>query len=36
MKQSNPNDDFIVKIRQRMVHGDQVRDLPQYPADDIK
>lgn len=36
MEQSNPNDDFIVQIRQRMVPGDQVRDLPQYPADDIK
>lgn len=36
MEQFNPNDDFIVQIRQRMVPGDQVRDLPQYPADDIK
>ena len=36
MEQSNPNDDFIVQIRQRMVPGDKVRDLPQYPADDIK
>ncbi len=36
MEQSNPNDDFIVQIRQRMVPGDQVRDLPQYPANDIK
>lgn len=36
MEQSNPNDDFIVQIRQRMVPGDQVRDLPQYTADDIK
>ena len=36
MEQSNPNDDFIVQIRQRMVPGDRVRDLPQYPADDIK
>ena len=36
MGHSNPNDDFIVQIRQRMVPGDQVRDLPQYPADDIK
>lgn len=32
----DPNDEYIVKIRQRMVPGDQVRDLPQYPADDIK
>ena len=30
------NDEYIVKIRQRMVPGDQVRDLPQYPADEIK
>ena len=36
MGHSNPNGDFIVQIRQRMVPGDQVRDLPQYPADDIK
>ena len=36
MEQFNPNDDFIVQIRQRMVPGDQVRDLPQYPVDDIK
>jgi hypothetical protein len=35
MGHSNPNDDFIVQIRQRMVPGDQVRDLPQYPADDL-
>ncbi len=32
----DPNDEYIVKIRQRMVPGDQVRDLPQYPADEIK
>ena len=32
----DPSDEYIVKIRQRMVPGDQVRDLPQYPADDIK
>jgi len=36
MEQYNPNDDFIVQIRQRMVTGDQVRDLPQYPTDDVK
>ncbi len=36
MEQSNPNYDSIVQIRQRMVPGDKVRDLPQYPADDIK
>ena len=36
MEQSNSNDDFIAQIRQRMVPGDQVRNLPQYPADDIK
>lgn len=32
----NPNDPSIQAIRQRMVPGDKVRDLPQYPADDIK
>lgn len=36
MASFNPNDDFIVQIRQRMVPGDQVSGLPQYPADDIK
>ena len=46
MEQAKPNDDcigqirerddFISQIRQRMVPGDQVRGLPQYPADDIK
>lgn len=46
MEQAKPNDDcigqirerddFIAQIRQRMVPGDQVRGLPQYPADDIK
>ncbi len=30
------NDPPVQEIRQRMVPGDQVRDLPQYPADDIK
>lgn len=32
----DPNDPQVQEIRQRMVPGDQVRDLPQYPADDIK
>ena len=32
----DPNDSWVQEIRQRMVTGDQVRDLPQYPADDIK
>lgn len=32
----DPNDSWAQEIRQRMVPGDRVRDLPQYPADDIK
>ena len=32
----DPNDSWVQEIRQRMVPGGQVRDLPQYPADDIK
>lgn len=36
MASFNPNDPSIRAIRQRMVPGDKVRDLPQYPADDIK
>ena len=32
----DPNDSWVQEIRQRMVPGDQVCDLPQYPADDIK
>ena len=36
MASFNPNDPSIQAIRQRMVPGDKVRDLPQYPADDIK
>lgn len=36
MNNFDPNDDFIVQIRQRMVPGDQVVGLPQYPDDDIK
>lgn len=36
MNTFDPNDDFIVQIRQRMVPGDQVAGLPRYPDDDIK
>lgn len=36
MASFNPNDPSIQAIRRRMVPGDKVRDLPQYPADDIK
>lgn len=36
MASFNPNDPSIQAIRRRMVPGDKVRDLPQYPADDVK
>lgn len=36
MSSFNPDDPSIQAIRRRMVPGDKVRDLPQYPADDIK